>query len=762
MSPRVRTFMRAAVCGMAFFPHMVRADGVNDDTLDPPVAIYAEETLVAASDAGPAQPGQAPTQFAAEMKYVMQPAPVTQPEEPVQATETSAPSTAGAFGGFVDLSTLSPDRAATAATSSADVVTGAESEVRNTADTSDLLVRSLSSTGLYVHSRNPISNDLRVRGFRFSQIRNHVHGAFWTPIRPDFDSPLSKIDSSLIKDVVVVKGPYSVRQGPGFAFIDIELHGTDRNQGGWGWSGRSAAIFDTNGDQFNFRQSVGGGDETQGIRVGYAERGGVDYESGAGFLVASGYHSHDWDLAYGWDTGPDSQLEFMYQRVDQTDVELPAQYFDVDFLVADGFSLRYTEECLGWADRFRVDTWWNRSRFSGNADNQSKPGVAEGALAPGFPLLVDNGNIGEVRSAGARMAISWGDVDCGIVTVGADYTFVDQEYIETADRYFGFFGLPRSLADNPGIFADTSLPLSCRTTVKAGARVDWAGVQTVPGTLAEESMDDQNYTLGAGYVTGEYELTDVWTLNAGYGYAERAPTPTDLYALTFLELLQPGGDLDFRGSLRGFNPVALDKERLSQFDVGASYEYCYVRGGINFFFGWIDDYITYQYDGGVMDTVNTDARLAGGEWFTEVDLTESWTGFATISYVQATDLVRNEPLWGIPPLDTRVGLRYQRPVWGFEFAARIVDDQGRIAQSIFTDGVTSTSLAEQVTPGFTVLDIRGFYTINDVWRLVGGVENIGDRFYQEHLDARRDLSYGTPGGVYRPGVNAYFGLIGTY
>jgi iron complex outermembrane receptor protein len=761
MSPRVRKFMRAAVCGMALFPQMVRADGATEEPLDAPVAVFGEGATIAASDAG--ADDQVSAQLAAEIKYVNQPAPVTQPEEPVQAAETSTPSAAGAFGGLVDLSTLAPERAAAAETSAADVVSGAEAEVRNTTDTSDLLVRSLSTTGLYIHSRNPIWNDLRVRGFRFSQIRNHVHGAYWTPIRPDFDSPLSKIDSSLIKDVVVVKGPYSVRQGPGFSFIDIELNGTDRNECGWGWGGRSSAIFDTNGDQFNLRQSISGGDDVQGIRIGYAERGGVDYESGDDFLVASGYHSHDWDLAYSWDTGPDSLLEFNYQRVDQTDIELPAQYFDVDFLVADGFSLRYTEENLSWADRFRIDAWWNRSRFSGNADNENKPGVLIGGpFGGGFGALQNNGNIGEVRSAGTRMAISWGDVESSMFTVGADYTFTDQEYIETNQFYFGNFGLPRSLTEDPGLFADLSAPLSGRTTLKAGARVDFAEVNTVPGTLAEQVNDDQNYTLGATYVTAEYELTDVWTLNAGFGYAERAPTPTDLYALTFLEILQPGGDLDFRGSLRAFPSAALDKERLSQFDVGANYEYCYVRGGVNFFAGWVEDYITYQFDG-TMDTVNTDARLVGGEWFTEVDLTADWTGFATISYVQGKDLILDDALWGIPPLDTRLGLRYQQPVWGFEFAARIVDDQSRIAQDMFVDGFGgAASLAEQATAGFTVLDIRGFYTLNDTWRLVGGVENIGDRLYQEHLDARRDLSYGTPGGVFRPGVNAYFGLIGTY
>jgi iron complex outermembrane receptor protein len=768
MSPQVRNFMRAAACGAALFPQiafplMVRADGLAPANDDPGAVVMAEDRYAGDTGAQPSQQpdaGYVPAQPAAMM--LNQPAPVTQPEEPVQATPTGATSDANAFGGFVNLGSLAPERAADVTSSaSADVVSGAESEVRNTSDSSDLLARSLSTTGLYVHSRNPISNDLRVRGFRFSQIRNNVHGAFWTPIRPDFDSPLSKIDSSLIKDVVVTKGPYSVRQGPGFAFIDIELQGTERHDCGWGWSGRSAAIFDTNGDQFNVRQSIGGGDESHGIRIGYADRGGVDYEAGDGHLVASGYHSHDWDLAYGWDINPDAKLEFNYQRVDQTDVELPAQYFDVDFLVADGFSLRYTEENFGFADRFRVDSWWNRSRFSGNADNQTKPGIfVGGPFGGGFPVLAGDGNIGEVRSAGTRASFSWGDAETGMLTVGADYTFTDQEYVETSPFFFGSFGLPRSVTNDPGIFADVTVPLSSRTTVNAGARCDWSGVGTRPGTLPEGPLDDQNYTLGAAYIGSEYQLTDVWKLKAAFGYAERAPSPTDLYAATFLEVLQPGGDLDFRGSTRNgfFGPFALDKERLSQVDIGASYEYCCIRGGVNFFYGLVDDYITYAAFAGTMDTVNTDAQLAGGEWFTEVDLTEEWKGFATVSYVQAKDRILDEPLWGIPPLESRIGVRYQQRNFGFEIAERIADDQDRVAMLNFA-GVGRTELP---TPGFATTDIRGFYKMSDTWQLVGGVENLFDRNYQEHLDARADLTYGTPGGVFRPGFNGYFGLVGTY
>jgi outer membrane receptor protein involved in Fe transport len=61
-----------------------------------------------------------------------------------------------------------------------------------------------------------------------------------------------------------------------------------------------------------------------------------------------------------------------------------------------------------------------------------------------------------------------------------------------------------------------------------------------------------------------------------------------------------------------------------------------------------------------------------------------------------------------------------------------------------------------------VLDLRGYYKWSETVRLVAGIENIGDLDYQEHLDSRVDLGYGTPGGVFRPGINFYGGIIATY
>ncbi|HQR42619.1 MAG TPA: TonB-dependent receptor, partial [Gemmatales bacterium] len=80
-----------------------------------------------------------------------------------------------------------------------------------------------------------------------------------------------------------------------------------------------------------------------------------------------------------------------------------------------------------------------------------------------------------------------------------------------------------------------------------------------------------------------------------------------------------------------------------------------------------------------------------------------------------------------------------QPRWTVDLGARIVVSQNRVA----------TSLGEIPTPGFTVYNVRGNWRINDTWAISGGIENVFDRFYREHLDII------TGAGVYQPGRNFY-------
>jgi outer membrane receptor protein involved in Fe transport len=330
------------------------------------------------------------------------------------------------------------------------------------------------------------------------------------------------------------------------------------------------------------------------------------------------------------------------------------------------------------------------------------------------------------------------------------------------------------------VFIDGVLPLGNQLTLKAGFRADWASsnVDDLPVLFPNE--DPYTQTLGANqfgrtfnlwtaYLNGEFKLTDHWTATAGFANAERPPTLTELYAdRPLLAVIQNG--LNFTQG----NPF-LTPDQARQLDLGVRAEYETLRFGLNGFYSWIHNYITFEeispptppFQANGVQFINTNrASLSGFETYGEWDVFSWLTPFVVMEYVEGRDYSRDdrptvqlppgatpgaqEPLPGIPPLDTRVGLRVhegrKNPRWGTEIVARMVAAQNRIAQS----------LGEKATPGFTVYTFRSYGQVCPNCLLPAGVENLGNRLYREHLDLL------TGHGVFQPGVNFYFGAQVTY
>jgi len=709
---------------------------------------------------------------------------------PTQVAPTSGDLPLGYRG--VDLNLLSAERRDRAETPTATLVAGVESELRSSTDAGSLLGKSQASTGIEVQRRSPIANDPRVRGYRVGQILTQLDGASYSPARSDLDTMLSKVDSGIIRDIIVLKAPHSARYGPGFSFIDVETTATPRYESGDQWHGRTSLNYQTNGEQWYGRQSVWGGSTDWGVRAEYGHRTGSDYETGDDFEIPSSYKSRDANVMIGYDLSCDSRIEFGYLRLDQTDVEFPGLVFDIDFLVTDGYNVRYLIEDQCSFDRFTVDAWYNRTRFEGNAQRSGKrkqiPELDDALFGD-----LDGDGLNDVpgvavtdvdqSSAGFRAALTWGFADQPQLTLGVDLRRVGMELNDieplrpAAEQNFP---IPDSHAANPGLFVEHTLPWTDRLKFKSGGRVDWVGanardhVDGVPdpiSTLLGAGLE-QHFVLWSAFATAEYELSDCWTATGGLAFAQRPPTLTELYAVgSFIGVLKPG-----LSSVSG--DPELDPERLRQIDLGIQAEYDDFRGRLTGFYSWIDDYITFDErlndpadpdSGFFQQFTNTPlATLAGFELMAEYDVNPQWTGFALMSYVEGRDRSRvtpspffppprsafagaeHEPLPGIPPLETRLGLRYHdpspNPRWGVELAARIVDNQDRLA----------VSLGELETPGFTTWDLRAYWQAVDSLLLVAGVENFTDKFYREHLDLR-------PGrGVFQPGVNFYFGFELSY
>lgn len=687
------------------------------------------------------------------------------------------------FGSVNQVNRLPPHRRRMAMSPGASAVFGAESKGRVTNDIGDLLKKAISSQGVSTQDRTPLVKDTRVRGQRAGQVL--ASGSFWTPVRSDLDTMMNKIDSRLIDDVIVIKGPYASRYGPGFRFVDFDLTQAPRFDG-YESHGSSSFDFDTNGEQAYARQTLFGGSNDWGYLVSYGHRTGTDYETGQGSTIPSSYKSRDLYVALGWDLSPSQTLEFNYLRLDQTDLEFPGLVYDLDFLVTDGFEVKYTDTRPALGDRLDIEAWYNTTRFEGDTLNSGKarqiPTLSSILYSPsgtdGFAITDASGS-----SMGYRWETTWGEPGDMQDRLGFDVTHVRQELNDIEplipDPDDNNFPVPPSWSVDVGAFWEGVVPLTDQTTITGGARVDFvtadadAFVPGVPGAIVDALGVDtlhRDYILWSTFLTSETKLNDQWTTSFGVGHGQRAPTLTELYAIS-----------SFIGSLqRGLTAIEgdpeLDPEKLTQIDLGVKADYGHVRFGANGFFSWVDDLITYDLLspaggagglGGFPQTaqyVNTDkAILAGFEGYTEMDVKPWLTTFGTISYVEGRDLSRDaesrfggggrsgilgldhEPLPGLNPLESRLGIRLHdtspKKTWGMELSARIVDNQDRVA----------TSLEEIETPGFTTYDLR-FFRRHQGWLFTAGIENLTDKGYREHLDYRSGR------GVYRPGVNFYSGV----
>ncbi|MFN3190555.1 MAG: TonB-dependent receptor [Aureliella sp.] len=717
--------------------------------------------------------------------------PVARNSSPTSSTDTAnrkldreAPELRSALLGNISaVPLLSPERRARASSGSADAVLGREAIFRKTTDSGNLIGKSTTVRGVSSQQRTPITTDTRVRGERVGQVL--ASGSYWAPVRMDLDTMMSKIDSRLIDTLIIVKGPYSPRYGPGFSFVDIDFLRTPRYSGGFEMHGSSSADYLTNGEQLSGRQTLFGGSDDWGFRMSYGHRTGNDYRDGDGIELPSSYNSRDVNIALGHDIGDYKSLEFNYLRLDQTGVEYPGLVFDTRFLVTNGYELKYFDYKPMLSDLHTSEVWFNRTRFEGDTLGEGKnnqiPELSVILYSPsgfdGFGLTDGDGS-----SLGYRSESIFGDPGRDHIALGTDMILLrqninDREALLPPDS--DNFPLPKSESFDFGFYAERLVTVFDYLHINTGARVDsirtFSTGEAVGFTpIFTEDELTQNFTTWTTYVTGSLDLTREWSATGGFGFGQRPPTLTELYVNSaFIGSLQRG--LTFLGGDQNLKP-----ETLRQLDLGLQCRYENFTGGVNWYHAWIDDYITYDLltpSSGSFGLsagagfVNTNlATLSGIEAYGQLQVADHVSVFGTLSYTEGTDQTRNEtsylgdtafdrsgeagvpvePLPGIPPLDSRVGILVhddspaQR--WGVEYSMRAVGRQDRVART----------LEEIETPGFLTMDVRGFRQIGSGWLATGGIENLTDRFYREHLDYRSGF------GVFRPGIGFYSGLEWNY
>lgn len=530
------------------------------------------------------------------------------------------------------------------------------------------------------------------------------------------------------------------------------------------------------------------------------------------FRVPASYRQWDGFMAVGLDLSSRSRLEFNYIRNEKNGVELPGVVYDIANSKDEEISLRYVmQENRQGVEQAVLQTWWSRTPYHGDALRDAKrttfytPYITNrffGFAPPNNQFNLFNTIAkGSLQTAGVRGLLTWGDLESARLTIGTDWRRYEQFYRESHIDFLGqpfqiifgdnVFGIPKSSMEDVGFLAHYINPLSESVTVTAGGRLDhtWAFVHedeiNAGGSLAGLSRPQE--TLSMGYGTVEVELSEAVTANAGLAYAMRGPHLAELYSDgPFVPLVRQGNSIIIGNS-------ELDPERNWQVDLGLSGEWERLDGGIRMYHSSIHNYILYTFDGFAGRTAGLDplsarqytyrnidrATIWGSSVFGEYEIRPGLAFSTTMAYVKGTNhdpqpavidpatgfvlttggvpvrsLKNGEGLPGIYPFNTTLGLRLfdtsdeNDPRWSLLFSARIVDDQIRVADSLFEDQ----------TAGFLVYGVSGHVRVGESMRISSAIENLFDNTYTEHGSLVVVNPAGARSFVKEPGINWRLGV----
>lgn len=243
-------------------------------------------------------------------------------------------------------------------------------------------------------------------------------------------------------------------------------------------------------------------------------------------------------------------------------------------------------------------------------------------------------------------------------------------------------------------------------------------------TGAQKDIDDFETNVSAnGRLI--YSPTFGLDLFVGVGRGVRTADATERYFV-----LGPGPGGFYIGNPR------LDPEESLEIDIGASGRSGRLAFDGSFFYNRVDDYILqyvvddqFQCPHGPCNLRgfrNIDhASLLGVDLSASYALREDLSLRGSVMYVHGENGDDDTPLPEIPPLEGRLGFRYNYFDWGMWLSPtlRLVQSQHRI----------DTAFGEDVTDSFATVDLGAGWRFLGRHELTASVENLFDKNYNEHL-----------------------------
>jgi iron complex outermembrane receptor protein len=585
------------------------------------------------------------------------------------------------------------------------------------------------------------NGDPVLRGMFGSRINLLANGGQMIGACPNrMDAPSSYISPETYDRLTVIKGPQSVRWGPG-ASAGTVLFEREPEQFDEPGSRIHASVLGGSNGRFDKTLDAAIGNQTGYLRFTGNDAKSDDYDDGNGDTVPSRWSKWNGDIALGWTPDADTLLEFTAGKGDG-EARYAGRGMDGSQFLRESLGLRFEKSNLGAIDKLEAQLYYNYADHI--MDNFRLRAPDPTSMMP-MPMAAQV----DRRTLGGRLALTFELNKVELVT-GVDAQ--RSEHRARSSSYSMMTGYTDAdefawekdaVMRNVGLFSEATWYRSDTTRWIGGARLDRAETKdyrqsirsmmgmATPNPTAGQTRSD---TLPSGFVRYEHDLSgSPATLYAGLGHAARFPDYWELFSAS----LAPTGELN---AFDGIEP-----EKTTQLDVGIQYQDARLQAWASAYAGQVDDFILFRYSTGMMgmrrsQAYNVDARIAGAEMGVAYDLTERWNADAGLAYAWGENRSDGEPLPQMPPLEARLGLSYAHNDWSAGALWRVVAEQNRVDEG--AGNVVGQDVGK--SSSFGVFSLNGAYRLSEQLKLSVGVDNLFDKAYAEHLNLAGNSAFGYP------------------
>lgn len=529
------------------------------------------------------------------------------------------------------------------------------------------------------------------------------------------DPPTAYVFPEAYDEVVVLKGPQSVKYGAG-------------NSAGVVLFEREAPDFSASPVQADASLLLGSADRNDevaqvkaGNRSGYITLNSTrsdanDYEDGDGNDVHSAYTRWSSNAALGWTPDADTRIELSGAKSDGE-----ARYGDrsMDGVKFDRSNVGLSFETNNVSPLIsKIEGRVYRNYVDHVMDNYS--------LRPVTGMYMVSNPDRETKGASLSTTLALGsatELDIGADTQRNDHSLRKASSMMTEPDYEDLSRDDDMRFKTHGVYAELDHRYSSGSSVHAGLRVNKDSAEDLRLNKTTSGMTDNN-TLKSGFLRYEYQLNEGDRLYAGLGHSERA---ADYWERT----KNPAATTPMMtGSASTF---AIDPEKTTQLDIGMLHRSGALQTSVSAFYAQHKDYILIEtlplVSAYASNARNIDATTYGLEADSSWKLADNWTSTATLAWVHGQNDSDDQALGQMPPLEGRLGLTYDTGLWSAGALWRLVDDQNRVAEG--TGNVVGQDIGQ--TGGFNVFSLNAGYRAMDDLLITAGIDNLFDVTYAEHI-----------------------------